>query len=401
MKYKYLPLTLLLFVYLLTACTLLEEPSTMEGSVSHMALGNGTVLATNADGELWTWGMILGRVYTATNQLAHARPMEQIQIPIPVRYATTGGEGNMHNARNHAMAIAYDHTLWAWGVNYQGELGDGTYQRQLQPVQVMEHVAAVATAPRVTMAITIDGVLWAWGCNFLGLLATDTQQLPRSNTSVKVMENVEAIALGAYHALAMTTDGTLWAWGAFEALGVGSPTTPITSLAELAHPTPVVVMEGVTSIAAGDGHSLALTYDGTLWTWGRNPAGQLGIGTIDFAPYPVAIKNGVVNIAASHSHSAAVTETGQLYVWGNNAYGQVGNGTVENQHTPTPILDEVVDVFIGRFNVLAVKKDGRMFAWGDNTFGQLYGAASGHIFPSPVPVLSGLPFGTLENNPLS
>ncbi|MFC5471295.1 immunoglobulin-like domain-containing protein, partial [Cohnella suwonensis] len=280
------------------------------------------------------------------------------------------------------MALKSDGTLWAWGDNDYGQLGDGTTTRRYTPVQVLSGVQAIAAGARHSLALKSDGTLWAWGDNSVGDLGDGTT-IDR-HTPVQVLSGVQAVASRGFHSLALKSDGTLWAWGdnAYGQLGDG---TTINSS------TPVQVLSDVQAIAAGFNHSLAVKSNGTLWAWGDNDWGQLGDGTMTRRYTPVQVLSGVQAVAGGGAHSLALKSDDTLWAWGYNGDGELGDGTTTNSITPVQAqgLSGVQDIAAGYLFSLTLKSDGTLLAWGDNSSGQL-GDGTAADSSTPVQVLSGV-----------
>jgi alpha-tubulin suppressor-like RCC1 family protein len=193
---------------------------------------------------------------------------------------------------NHSLALKNDGTVLAWGLNQDGELGDGTNTDSSTPVEVkdpndpsgyLSGVKALTAGSSHSLALKDDGTVWAWGDNRAsqgtrigGQLGDD--EITSSNTPLQVSDlpgGIEAIATGAEHGLALKDDGTVWAWGYnfFGQLGNGTTTDSSSK------PVQVSELDGIEVIAAGGSFSLALKDDGTVWAWGNNWFGQLGDGT--------------------------------------------------------------------------------------------------------------------------
>lgn len=256
---------------------------------------------------------------------------------------------------------------YAWGNNYNGQLGDGTTSTSLTPVRVsgLAGVTALAAGGSHSLALKSDGTVSAWGENKEGELGNGT--LTDSPTPVEVsgLTGVTAIAAGGGHNLALKNDGTVWAWGynSFGQLAIDT-TTQYSS-------TPIQVsgLSGVTAIAAGWEFSLALKSDGTLWGWGSNDYGQLAIGTTtQYRSTPIQLSglSAVTAIAAGFWHSLAITSDGTLWAWGYNWSGQLGNGTQTDSSVPLQIsgFTGVVAIAAGQEHSLAIKSDGTLWAWG-------------------------------------
>ena len=190
---------------------------------------------------------------------------------------------------NHSIALKSDGTVWTWGLNNLGQLGNGTYQNSLSPVQVygLNNVKRIAAGGNLSLALKNDGTVWAWGSNACGLGNGGTG----SYTIVQVtgLANVKDIVVGndywtgnhRTYSLALKQDGTVWAWGFNEygQLGDGTYNTRTT-------PVQVNDLSGVTDISACYFHSLALKSDGTVWAWGYNSYGELGDGIIHYQTFP-------------------------------------------------------------------------------------------------------------------
>ena len=231
-----------------------------------------------------------------------------------------------------SFAIQSDNSLWAWGSNNHGQLGDSTTTNRQYPVRILEDVIVVSAGVIHTMAIKTDGSLWTWGSNEFGNLGDGTvtiygdfhwdaqynrfdREIIEDNnqrTPIKIMEDVVAVSVGWSHALAIRTDGSLWAWGSnsFGALGGDGITTDTHY--------PIRIMEDVTAVSAGWTHTMAIRTDGSLWAWGNNEFGQLGNGIIAPVsnPTPVRIMENVIAVSADKWHTMAIMSDGSLWAWG-------------------------------------------------------------------------------------
>ena len=274
----------------------------------------------------------------------------------------------------HSLALKSDGTVWAWGYNIEGQLGNGTISGATTaiPVQVtgLTGVTAVAVGVQHSVALKNDGTVWVWGFNYHGQIGNGTTTHSTVPVQVAGLSGVVAIASGQYHVLALKSDGTVWAWGwgQYGQLGNGAVVDAYT-------PVPVSGLTGVTAIAAGAFHSLALKTDGTVWGWGNNTSYQLGnnTGTNSAMPVQAGLSN-VTAIAGGALHSLALKNDGTVWAWGSNQYGEVGNGTPGPLgRTPAPVigLSGVIAIAAGGQHSLALKNDAIVWAWGLNNFGQL------------------------------
>jgi alpha-tubulin suppressor-like RCC1 family protein len=227
----------------------------------------------------------------------------------------------------------------------------------------------------------------AWGNNFFGQLGNETYNT-NSNTPVEVSNldgaDLKALAGGQGHSLALKNDGTVWAWGLNQYGQLGDDTYTDTSTpVQVNDPTdPTGYLSGVTAIAAGSSHSLALKSDGTVWSWGSNTggqeqkiSGQLGNDTYTDSSTPVQVSDldEVKDIAAGSSYSLALKSDGTVWSWGYNEFGQLGDGTNTDSSTPVQVsdLDGVKAISGGGAHSLGLKDDGTVWAWGSNPYGQL------------------------------
>lgn len=278
----------------------------------------------------------------------------------------------------HSLAVLNDGTLWAWGGNQYGQIGDGTTETRYLPVQIMDQVQSASAGGRHSIALKNDGTLWAWGCNDGGRLGDGTT-LDRAEP-VKIMDDVAAIAGGWAHSLAVKTDGTLWAWGHNNSGQLGNGATA-------AKTRPVKIMDDVSDVWAGFAHSLALKNDGTLWAWGWNEQGQVGSGSKElYCLRPARILKDIRSATAGYAHSLAIGQDGALWTWGFNEYGRLGDGTTTTRRKPVKIMDEAVKAAAGWAHSLALKSDGSVWAWGWNDSGHLGdGTLENRSVPVQVP----------------
>ena len=332
-------------------------------------------------------------------------------------------------------AIKQDGTLWCWGDNNWGQLGDGTASGQdcsgdsceLLPVQVTSlgtSVVEVAVGDDHTCARKQDGTLWCWGENYYGecgdgtTAGQDCNGFKCRHSPVRVTSlgtSVVEVAAGYEHTCARKQDGTLWCWGANGSGQLGDGT-------KVAKPSPAQVTSAGTSVVeveAGNEHTCARKQDGTLWCWGYNRYGQLGDGTASNLPSPSPVQvvscpastdagqdantadatdddvtsvcvSQFVEVAAGEYHTCAIKQDGTLWCWGNNNYSQLGDGTTTQRLSPvyvTSLGASVVEVAAGGSHTCARKQDDTLWCWGQNDDGQL-GDGTMKLAHSPIQVTS-------------
>ncbi|MCA9199507.1 MAG: HYR domain-containing protein, partial [Planctomycetales bacterium] len=300
----------------------------------------------------------------------------------------------------HVVALRQDGTVWAWGANYYGQLGDGTTSDRTKPVQVsgLSNIVAIASGSNHSLALRSDGTVRAWGYNYYGQLGDGTTTNRVTPVSVSGLSSVTELAAGSGFSIARRSDGTVRTWGSNYSGQLGDGTN-------VDRRTPVAVsnLTGVTSIAAGDYHVLALRSDATVRAWGGNGGCQLGDGTTTNRNSPVTVSGltSVTALAAGFGHSLARRTDGTVRAWGDNSYGQLGDGTVTRRLTPVDIagLSSVTTVAAGTYHSLALRSDGTVRAWGYNYYGQLGdGTTTNRRTPVTVSGLTGVASVSAEHN---
>ncbi|MEO3855384.1 hypothetical protein [Acrocarpospora sp. B8E8] len=319
---------------------------------------------TSSHAVAWGWNKH-GRLGDGTTTIAQTTFVEVGALPQRFTRAAAG--------QTHSLAIAADRTVWAWGRNSSGQLGDGSTSPRLTPGQVpgLSDIREVEAGAGYSLALRADGSVWAWGDNDrgqVGQLNTGNDQL--TPAMVPGLSNIVDIEAGMAHNLAVKSDGTLWVWGENDLgqLGNGSYGDFMPA------PRPVPGLKGIIGAAGGEGHSLALRSDGTIWAWGDNVAGQLGDHTTTRRLRPVLVpgSSGFTQVAAGADHSLALRWDSSVWSWGANWAGQLGTGDLIDR----PYLDRAHIGGVSRIDAggafsLARQEPGRVWAWGANGLGQL------------------------------
>jgi alpha-tubulin suppressor-like RCC1 family protein len=293
------------------------------------AMGEGHGLAVINSGQVYTWGdNYFGQLGDGTTA-SHDTPAILTGLTGIIQVAA--GDG-------HSLALKSDGTVWAWGGNQSGQLGDGTTVNRSAPVQIpgLANIVQVVAGARHSAALDKNGAVWVWGSNEFGQLgggaAIANSSTPIALTGLGTTSSVSKLVSGRQFLLALKVDGTVWAWGDNHAGQLGVGTTSTVTLPQL-NPT----LSGIKALAAGSDHAVALDGNGTVWVWGANDSGQLGNGTNVASATPVSLGlTGVQAVAAGYDQVVVINSAGALEAWGLNTFGQLGNSTA-NTFSNVPI----------------------------------------------------------------
>jgi alpha-tubulin suppressor-like RCC1 family protein len=341
---------------------------------------------------LFSWG---GGAGLAQNIPTSVRISSPVQVP----GTTWGSLANASWANESMAAIKTDGTLWAWGDNESGMLGQNSNVQYSSPVQVGSGTdwGRAAINQRNLLASKTDGTLWVTGYGPFGCLANDYGsgsanrsspiQIPGTTwaTGVQQLAQGEGVGVAGQSFFALKTNGTLWAWGGPNDFGgLGSNNRTIYS-------SPIQIPGTTwTTVSAGDNCTIATRTDGTLWSWGYNGFGTLGLNNTTYYSSPVQIPGTDWKQASmGRCNAAAIRTDGTLWCWGRNQGGSLGQGNNTQYSSPKQVPGTTWDyIEVGSKSMLGVKTDGTIWTWGNNEYGTLGHNNSGNPtnLNSPVQV---------------
>ncbi len=281
--------------------------------------------------------------------------------------------------------------VWGFGWNAYGQIGDGTTTTRSSPVQVgaLTNWSKIAPQQDGCIAVKNDGTLWAWGRNNVGQLGTGNTTYRSSPVQVGALTTWVQVGGTKFSGFAIKTDGTLWAWGLNSSgqLGLGNTTN-------YSSPVQVGALTDWYKVDGGSAFALAIKTDGTLWGWGKNNLGQLGDGTTTNRSSPVQIGS-LTNWSSlaklqSTQGCRAIKTDGTLWAWGDNTYGELGlgdSGFSFKRSSPVQVgaLTTWLEVAAGLYQTLATQTNGKVYSWGQGTNGKL-GQGNTTNYSSPVQI---------------
>jgi alpha-tubulin suppressor-like RCC1 family protein len=297
------------------------------------ASGVSQSFAIKTDGTLWAWGSNSYGSLGLGNTTSISSP---VQIGALTNWATVDGATGFP----FAGAIKTDGTLWTWGYNAYsaGQLGLGNTTNYSSPKQVgaLTNWLNISASSYGCMAIKTNGTLWTWGHNNLGQLGVGDTTARNSPVQVGAGTTWSTVSAKAYYSAAIKTDGTLWTWGYgfYGTLGLGD-TTNRSSPVQVGSLTNWSVVHILTN-----GTLLAVKTDGTLWGWGSGSSGQLGLGAAPVyysSPKQIGALTTWLNVSGAAANSSAIKTDGTVWTWGNNAQGQLGLGNTTSYSSPKQV----------------------------------------------------------------
>jgi uncharacterized repeat protein (TIGR01451 family) len=284
-----------------------------------VAGNNGNTIALKQDGTVWTWGQPFGAVDCEGCGDSLPKPVAGLLNVIAI---ASGGQ--------HALALKSDGTVWSWGLNDYGQLGNQPIYLNpfysFPPTQIpgLTNIQSIATGSPGSFALASDGTIWAWGDNTYGQLGDGTQTLRSSPVHLSTVTGVRSLSTNGTCTFAIKQDGSIWSWGSNTSgmLGTGSSASfsPV--------PVNVTALSNVRMIAIGDDHIVALKNDGTVWILGNGGSGQMGNGTRDSSAVPLQVP-GLINVsqvAANSGGCMALKADGSVWTWGEDQLSPIQVG---------------------------------------------------------------------------
>jgi len=302
--------------------------------------GNFFSLAVRTDGTAWSWGRGTYGSLGTNSTVSRSSPVSVV-----------GGFTNwcqISAGNQHSLGVRQNGTLWAWGYNGQGKLGDNTIVSKSSPVSVVGGFTdwcQVAAGYRQSLAVRQNGTAWAWGFNNCGQLGDNTVAAKSSPVSVVGgFTDWCQVSDGHNHSLGLRQNGTAWAWGCNAAGQLGDNTTVSKS-------SPVSIVGGFTDwcgVGGGGRSSFAIRQNGTIWSWGYNGSGQLGINTgVSFSKSsPVSVVGGFTDwcyIGPGYGHTLAIRTNGTTWAWGVGSDGRLGDNTGTSRSSPVSVVGGFCD----------------------------------------------------------
>ncbi|OPY30553.1 MAG: Regulator of chromosome condensation (RCC1) repeat protein [Methanocella sp. PtaU1.Bin125] len=404
------------------------------GSHSLILLDNGNVYACGTN-----WLAECGVGYASDTVEYYT------QVPISnVTMISAGGTGG--------LALKDDGTVWAWGDNSLGQCGNisrGELSGFSMPVQVkgLFNITMIDAGSGWNLALRSDGTVWGWGSNYYGEIGNTVSKQNPSPVQISGLGNIKTIFAGADASFAIDENNTLWGWGSnilevngtqavygvlnsngvsgvqhsYDVYGIPAPQANGTTISietiipgpgqEKEYRTPVIVNNITDAVSIGNRgeHIFVLKRDGTVWGWGQSYEGSLGndsankMGLYDpslyaFSPVKVDGLNNIVKISVGYSHAMALENDGTVWTWGDNRYGQVGRAGFISTYLPGRIsLTGVKEISAGYVFSMALKNDGSVWSWGYNYYDQVGNGHHDQCVYNPVKVFP-LPGQDLTNS---
>jgi alpha-tubulin suppressor-like RCC1 family protein len=357
----------------------------LEGSA--LAVRAAHACALDAEGQAWCWGANThGQLGTGTTNPSL----------VPVQVAGGHRFVDIAVGNEHTCALADSGTIFCWGFNSAGQLGTGNLENQSLPTALFgdRRFMQVATGHNFSCGIEegtgTAGAAYCWGANTVGQVGDGTTStrywVPRL---VSGGRTYTALTAGQFFSCALAESGETWCWGDNRQWQLGSGNTTSTSFNT---PQLVTGSHAFTSVSAGADHACGLLASGEAWCWGGNGSGRLGIGSTlsgSANPQRVNTTETFAGITAGYQHTCAWRADGAAFCWGSNANGQLGDGTTTtfSRLSPAPGAEGLrfQQMRAGESHTCALATTDVAYCWGSGADGRL-GNGSTEVRPEPEPV---------------
>lgn len=394
-KYKLLSTSIKTIVFLsLTVC--FSQNGCWKKVMSSKGASETFVIGLTNEGKLFGWGK---------NNYGQLGNGTRINTNRPQQIGSANDWKTFDTGSASVIALKNNGTLWTWG---NGEsIGHGEIDFKTTPVQVgsSSDWKEVFASDFNVYAIKNNGSLWACGKNVSGSLGNGNKNIQYNFSQIGSDSNWKQISGGTAFTVGLKTDGSLWTWGSNDSRQLGNGGA--NNFSDVLVPTLISSLNW-TSISAGQRHVIALQANGTMWSWGSNSVGQLGIGSNTSKSVPTQEVYKLTNwtkVSAGFNHNSALNSSGELAVWGRNLYGTLGLGYDSNQilnglNSPV-LLDSSSDWYSignGSFNSVALKKNGDLYIWGSGQTGSIGNGTNIYEQTTPIKIDCPNNLGVLDYN---
>ncbi|MGC4040380.1 MAG: hypothetical protein QM710_06245 [Flavobacterium sp.] len=360
------PILLFFAIVLFSSCSNSDDNPSSAKYWKMVSPGYGFTTAIRSDGTLWAWG------YNEQGQLGTGNT---VNSNIPVQIGTDSDWKAIASGGTYACAIKTNGTLWAWG---RPILGMTSYNGTIGPIWTPFQVGTstnwkwISAGDASGLGIKTDGTLWTWGTSNGFVTEIDGQTQP---TQLGTDANWKSASIGVDHISAVKNNGTLWSWGYNFHGAIGNNVFGDGPITIVNYKQQEYSQASNWNNTFAGKHTVALKNDGTLWAWGDNSSGELGIGNLADKNIPIQIgtNSDWKTFYASYIFTLAIKNDGTLWAWGENAIGQLGDGTTTNKNIPVKIGVDAdwQDVIFSNDHSFAKKADNTLWGWGYNAYGQL------------------------------
>jgi trimeric autotransporter adhesin len=336
----------------------------------HLAVGGNTACAVSTLDNLYCWGL---------NGQGQFGDGSTLGSTLPRLVASNVAFTSLVIGASHGCGLD-EGDAYCWGLNDRGQLGDGSSDNSLVPVLVegSASFAKLAVGFAHTCGLTTDGDVYCWGANDSGQLGDGTNEDRVLPTKISGTRAYIDLGVGDVHSCALATTGRVFCWGSNADRRLGQPTTGGAQVASSNVPMEITNGPNMMSLEIGARHGCAIedAVNGQTYCWGHNSDGQLGDGSTASKNNPTAISTAArfATLASGGSHQCGLTSTGDAYCWGRNADGQVGIGsTVTPQTSPVAVTGgrSFVSLSAGSVSTCGIATDGLVYCWGRGNEGQI------------------------------